>query len=146
MNNLTINQKQFLYALKLDANSTFDKIKNRMDDYIEIFAARRIREQFNWAFKTYYFECSLEARGNIPMDLAFLLDQYFTELDQLHWDLMFTEEMPFTIRTFLERKIHILSEKLKDLNDMFNSYLDETIGQIPNFDLTSSSNEDEIKS
>jgi hypothetical protein len=146
MNTLTINQKQFLYALKLDANATFDKIKNRMDDYIEIFAARRIREQFNWAFKNHYFDCSLEARGTIPMDLAFLLDQYFTELDQLHWDLMFTEEMPFTIRTFLERKVHILSVKLKDLNEKFNDYLDETIGQIPNFDLTSSSNEDEISS
>lgn len=113
-----------LMLLKLDAKNLFHRVKFRRVEYIDIFAAKRMREHFKDIFFTRYDSTTIKELINCSVDTITALDQFYTEVEELHWYLKHTEDMPVTIDDNLTRSIRKIENHLATLN----LYLDAELG------------------
>jgi hypothetical protein len=129
--------QRVLILLKIDANNLFKRIKNRKPEYLEIFALRRTREHFAKIFKNRYDETSLADLSHCTTELITTLDQFYTHSEELNWYLFYTQDMPNTVDTYIDRRIR----KMEMLLATLNLYLDAELGidaqkvEIPEEDL-----------
>jgi len=115
---------RILTLLKIDANNLFDRIKNRKNQYLEIFALRRTREHFEVIFKNRYQDTSLTDLASCSQDLIHVLNQFYTHAEEMSWYLYQTEDMPNTVDDFIHRKII----KMEKLLSTLNLFLDAELG------------------
>ena len=112
--------QRLLILIKLDANNLFDRIKERKNDYLEIFALRRTREHFPQIFKNRYQDLPLLELKKCNEDLITLLDHFYKIVDDMSWYLYATEDMPGTVEMFVDRKIIQLEKHILNLNFYLN--------------------------
>lgn len=124
---MTNEQRNLLLAISNDASYLFNKVKERMPVYIEVFSVRRERHQFNWVFENKFKVLPIQELAKIPLKFIPLIDDFYNSCDELHWFLMYTEEMPAAIETFLQRSIHKLEKKLDIFLSSLAEYLGDTI-------------------
>lgn len=110
--------------LKLDAKNLFHRVKFRRVEYVDLFAAKRIREHFKDIFFTRYDSTTFKELLHCSVDTITALDQFYTEVEELHWYLKHTEDMPVTIDDNLTRSIR----KIENYLDTLNLYLDAELG------------------
>lgn len=115
---------RILMLLKLDAKNLFQRIKFRRVEYIDLFAAKRIREHFRDIFFTRYDSVAIKELCHCSVDTITALDQYYTEVEELYWYLKHTEDMPVTIDDNLTRSI----KKIENYLATLNLYLDAELG------------------
>lgn len=115
---------KILMLLKLDAKNLFHRVKFRRVEYIDLFAAKRMREHFKDIFFSRYDSATFRELLNCSVDTITALDQFYTEVEDLHWYLKHTEDMPVTIDDNLTRAIRKLENYLSTLN----LYLDAELG------------------
>lgn len=112
--------QRLLILIKLDANNLFDRIKERKNEYLEIFALRRTREHFPQIFKNRYQDLPLLELKQCNEDLITLLDHFYKIVDDMSWYLYATEDMPGTVEMFVDRKIIQLEKHILNLNFYLN--------------------------
>lgn len=115
---------KILMLLKLDAKNLFHRVKFRRVEYVDLFAAKRMREHFKDIFFTRYDSATFKELLHCSVDTITALDQFYTEVEELHWYLKHTEDMPVTIDDNLTRSIR----KIENYLDTLNLYLDAELG------------------
>ncbi|MFL5783436.1 MAG: hypothetical protein ACJ76H_02430 [Bacteriovoracaceae bacterium] len=108
--------QRILILLKIDANNLYTRIKERKNEYLEIFALRRTRAHFPKIFNNRYEATPLHDLSHCGPELIALLDQYYTMGEEMSWYLFATEDMPGTVEAFVDRKIRKMGKLLETLN------------------------------
>jgi hypothetical protein len=116
--------QRYLTLLRLDAKNVFSRIRDRKNEYLEIFALRRTREHFPMIFNNRYEKTTVSDLAHCSTDLIELLDQFYTLVDDIKWYLFKTEDMPNTVEDYIERRIIRLQKILTNLN----LYIDAELG------------------
>ena len=91
--------------LKLDSTRLLGRIMDRAPEYMQIFSSRRTREHFGAIFKTKYSDMTLEVLKECGEEVLLGLDRFYGKVDDLHWYLGCTQEMPVTVEEELARRI-----------------------------------------
>jgi hypothetical protein len=116
--------QRVLLLLKIDANNVFKRIKERKNEYLEIFALRRTREHFPRIFDNRYEGTTIMDLTHCSTELITTLDQYYTLVEEMSWYLFQTEDMPNTVEDYINRKI----SKMQKLLATLNLFLDAELG------------------
>jgi hypothetical protein len=116
--------QRVLMLLKLDSKNLFNRIKDRKNEYLEIFALRRTREHFPMVFKNRYENTTIAELSHCSTDLINSLDQFYSIVDDLSWYFYHTQDMPNTVEDYLNRKITKLEKVLSTLH----LFLDAELG------------------
>lgn len=127
----TEETQRILVLLKIDANNLFRRIKERKQEYLEIFALRRTREHFPMIFRNRYEGTSIMDLSHCSTDLIALLDQYYTHCEEMNWYLFQTEDMPNTVEDYIDRKIRKMEKLLATLNLFLDAELGVVAAEIP---------------
>lgn len=127
----TEETQRVLVLLKIDANNLFRRIKDRKDEYLEIFALRRTREHFPMIFRNRYDGTTIMDLSHCSTDLITTLDQYYTQCEEMSWYLFQTEDMPNTVEDFIDRKIRKMEKLLATLNLFLDAELGILSEEIP---------------
>lgn len=126
--------QRVLVLLKIDANNLFKRIKERKNEYLEIFALRRTREHFPMIFDNRYDGTSIMDLSHCSTDLITILDQFYSHVDEIKWYLYQTEDMPNTVEDYIERKIIRMDKLLKTLNLFLDAELGIVSEEMPDLD------------
>lgn len=118
--------QRYLTLLRLDAKNVFNRIRDRKNEYLEIFALRRTREHFPQIFNNRYEKTTISDLAHCSTDLIELLDQFYSLVDDVKWYLFKTEDMPNTVEDYIERRIIRLQKLLNNLN----IYIDAELGVV----------------
>ncbi len=118
--------QRYLTLLRLDAKNVFNRIRDRKNEYLEIFALRRTREHFPMIFNNRYEKTTVSDLAHCSTDLIELLDQFYSMVDDVKWYLFKTEDMPNTVQDYIERRIIRLQKILTNLN----MYIDAELGVV----------------
>lgn len=118
--------QRYLTLLKIDANNVFNRIRDRKNEYLEIFALRRTREHFPMIFNNRYEKTTVSDLAHCSTDLIEILDQFYTMVDDIKWYLFKTEDMPNTVEDYIERRII----RLKKILTSLNLYIDAELGVV----------------
>lgn len=110
------NKERILLLLKIDANNLFKRIKERKNEYLEIFALRRTRTHFPMIFRNRYETTSISELSVCGPELITLLNEFYTHVEEMNWYLFETQDMPNTVENFILRKINKLEKLLATLN------------------------------
>jgi len=116
--------QRHLTLLRIDAKNVFARIRERKNEYLEIFALRRTRDHFPMIFNNRYEKTTINDLAHCSTDLIELLDQFYTLVDDIKWYLFKTEDMPNTVEDYIERRIVRLQKILVNLN----LYIDAELG------------------
>ena len=101
--------------MKLDSARLLWRIKNRAPEYMQIFSSRRVREHFGDIFKTKYSEFAVGDLKQCSEEVLLGLDQFYGKVDDLHWYLDCTQEMPATVEEHLMQKINDIEKSHQSL-------------------------------
>lgn len=115
--------QRILLLLKIDANNLFTRIKDRKNEYLEIFALRRTRAHFPKIFNNRYEATPLHDLAHCGAELITLLDQYYSQAEEMNWYLFATEDMPGTVEAYIDRKIRKMGKLLETLNIFLDAEL-----------------------
>lgn len=116
--------QRILLLLKIDANNLFRRIKDRKNEYLEIFALRRTRSHFPMIFRNRYETTTISELAHCGPELITLLDEFYSHVEEMSWYLFETQDMPNTVENFIVRKILKLEKILTNLN----LFLDAELG------------------
>lgn len=111
-----LENRRYLLLLKLDAQSLFNRIKNRKKEYIEIFAMKRTRAHFKEIFWNRYEDLGIEGLAHCSEDTIMALDRYYNAVDDIRWYLNHTEDMPKTVDNELDYMVMHLEEFYQTAN------------------------------
>lgn len=109
------NQKM-LILLKLDAGHLFDRIKNRMSEYLRTFEVKRTRGHFKEIFQNRYADVNIDDLKRCSEEIIVALDKFYSKVDDLSWYLNHTEDLPNFVRDTLASGIRELDKSLSILN------------------------------
>ena len=73
---LSEDQQKVLVILKLDAKHVFERIKNRMDEYLRTFAVKRTRVHFKDIFSNRYEQVNVDDLKECSEEVIIALDKY----------------------------------------------------------------------
>ena len=113
---LSEDQQKILVILKLDAGHVFDRIKNRMDEYLRTFAVKRTRVHFKDIFSNRYKQVNVDDLKDCSEEVIIALDKYYSKVDDLFWYLNHTEDLPNFVRDKLNQGVRELEGILQILN------------------------------
>ena len=101
-----MKEKSRIYLLlKLDSTRLLGRIKGRAPEYMQIFSSRRTREHFSEIFKTKYSDIAIGDLKECGEEVLLGLDQFYGKVDDLHWYLSCTQEMPSTVEENLMQRV-----------------------------------------
>lgn len=120
----TEEAQRVLTLLKIDANNLYKRIKERKNEYLEIFALRRTRDHFPMIFKNRYSQTTIADLSKCSTEVITTLDQFYSHAEEISWYLFQTEDMPNTVEDYIHRKIIRMSKLIITLN----MYLDAELG------------------
>lgn len=115
---------QLLVLLKLDAQRLYERIKYRAPEYLNVLSLKRTREHFKDVFKSRYFEMELSDLKKCSEDVIIGLDQYYSRVDNLHWYLNHTQDMPMMISD----RVYASIKELESLYQTLTLYIDAELG------------------
>ena len=115
--------QRYLLLFKLDAERVFERIITRRDEYLEVFANRRVRNHFDEIFKNRMGEAKIEHLAHCSSDTIGALDQFYEQIDVLWWYLKVTQDMPGSVAEEVDRKIVRLRKLYETLMLFLNAEL-----------------------
>lgn len=108
-----------LLLLKLDAQNLMDRIRDRRQEFVQVFALRRTRDHFAKIFHSLYDQVTLRDLAHCSSETIVALDQFHKLVGELSWYLYQTEDMPATVEDHVLRT----SKRLEKLHATLNLYL-----------------------
>lgn len=116
--------RRYLLVMKLDIKNLFDRVVRRKNEYLEIFALKRVRTHFESVFYTRYWRADISDLVYFSEDTILTLDKFYYLIEDLRWYLDHTDDMPATIEDHLGRQF----KKLKEYYDTLMLYIDVDLG------------------
>jgi hypothetical protein len=116
--------QRILTLLKIDAQRLLERITDRKQEYVEVFALRRTREHFPFIFDNRYSKASVRDLSHCSLETITAIDQFYHVVDEMRWYLYCTEDMPNTVDDYVTRKI----ARLKKLFQTLEMYIDAELG------------------
>ena len=116
MKNSDTIERKILLILKLDSQKLYERIKYRAPEYMQIFSAQRTRDHFADIFKTKYSDIKISELKYCGEEVLVALDHFYSKVDDLHWYLGQTQEMPASVEDYIFQRIkeiEILYETLQ---------------------------------
>ena len=113
---LSEESQKVLILLKLDSQHLFDRIKNRMNEYLRTFEVKRTRVHFKDIFRNRYSEIHVDDLKECSSEVIVALDKYYSRVDEISWYLNHTEDLPNLVRDNLHVGIRDLEKSLSILN------------------------------
>ena len=113
---LSEESQKVLILLKLDSQHLFDRIKNRMNEYLRTFEVKRTRVHFKDIFRNRYNEIQVDDLKECSSEVIVALDKYYSRVDDMSWYLNHTEDLPNLVRDNLHVGIRDLEKSLSILN------------------------------
>lgn len=115
---------QLLVLLKLDAQRLFERIKYRAPEYLNVLSLKRTREHFKDVFKSRYFDIELSDLKKCSEDVIIGMDKFYSRVDNLHWYLNHTQDMPMMISD----RVYAAIKELEGLYQTLTLYIDAELG------------------
>jgi hypothetical protein len=116
--------QRVLMLLKLDSKNLFHRLKDRKTEYMEVFSMKRIRSHFQEVFQTRYPGAGLKELMHCSLDTITALDQFYSEVEEMYWYVMHTEDMPVTVEDNASRYL----KRIENYYFTLNLYLDAELG------------------
>ncbi|MFZ4713939.1 MAG: hypothetical protein ACOYL6_09520 [Bacteriovoracaceae bacterium] len=116
--------QRVLMLLKLDSKNLFHRLSDRKREYMEVFSQKRTRSHFEEIFHTRYPEAGLKELMHCSLDTIAALDQFYTEVEEMFWYVMHTEDMPITVEDNASRYV----KRLENYYQTLHLYLDAELG------------------
>jgi len=113
---LSEESQKMLILLKLDAQHLFNRIKNRMGEYLRTFEVKRTRGHFKDIFQNRYTDVHIDDLKQCSEEIIVSLDNFYSKVDDLSWYLNHTEDLPNFVRDTLSSGIRELEKSLSILN------------------------------
>ncbi len=107
--------QRYMVLVKIDATNLFNRISSRKSEYIETFSLKRDRDLFKEIFKCRYDSATLFDFSHLPIEVIEVSNDFYTEVDELYWYLMNTQDMPNTIEDEISRFLHMIEKKFQVL-------------------------------
>lgn len=105
MNTVEETSRRILLALSLDAEQLYGRIKYRRAEYMQLFSSLRTRHHFASIFRNKYYDTTIADLQHCSEDVLVALGRFYTKVDQLHWYLTCTQDMPVTVEENIERAL-----------------------------------------
>ncbi|WP_412474449.1 hypothetical protein [Halobacteriovorax sp. YZS-2-1] len=80
---------------------------------------KRTREHFNAVFRSNFKTITVQQLMLLSEELIINLEDFYNTIDDMHWYLVHTEDMPATI----EDRVHAMVRDVKNKYDQLNLYL-----------------------
>lgn len=136
--------RKYLILFRLDSHNLLSRLSERREEYLEIFALRRTREHFEKIFFTRYYDTKLSELSVLPEEVIQKIYNFYTIVDDLHWYLYSTQNMPGAVGDELDRYLAKLERSFNELDDLIKEELGiEDVPDLPVVD-DISENIDEI--
>ncbi|MBT4790403.1 MAG: hypothetical protein HON90_02435 [Halobacteriovoraceae bacterium] len=107
--------QRYMILIKIDAINLFNRIKIRQHEYIEAFSLKRDRDIFKEVFKCRYDTATIFDLSHLPHEVIEVMNDFYTEVDELSWYLMNTQDMPNAIEDEIIHFVHQIEKKLTAL-------------------------------
>lgn len=129
-------KRKYLLLLKLDAKNLIERLMERREEYLEIFALRRTRDHFEKIFFTRYQSLILSELSQLDEPTITFLDAFHRLVDDLHWFMYSTQAMPGAVGEELDRYLVRLEKCYAELESDINDRLGiEEVPDIPKISL-----------
>lgn len=116
--------QRVLVLLKLDAKRIFERIRDREPEYLYVFSVKRTRDHFKAIFKNRYKDVPISDLKKCGQEIIVSLDNFYSMVDEMHWYLNHTENMPSTV----EDNVKTYIRKLTQLYETLNLYINAELG------------------
>ena len=116
-----VEKERIILILKIDANNLFRRIKERKNEYLEIFSLRRTRTHFPMIFKNRFETTTVNDLAHCGPELILLMNEFYTLAEEMNWYLFETQDLPNTVENFILRKIARMEKVLESLNLFFDA-------------------------
>jgi len=116
--------QRLLTLIKLDAKRLYERIRYRAPEYLFIFSSKRTREHFKDIFKNKYKDVTIEDLKMIGQEVIVALDEFYNLVDEIHWYVNSTEDMPGTV----DDKVNKWIVKLTPIYQKLCLYIDADLG------------------
>ncbi len=116
--------QRLLTLIKLDAKRLYERIRYRAPEYLFIFSSKRTREHFKDVFKNRYKDVPIEDLKNVGQEVIIALDEFYSLVDDIHWYVNSTEDMPGTV----DDKVNKWIVKLTPIYQKLCLYIDADLG------------------
>lgn len=135
-------KRKYLLLLYHDAKNLLERLLERRDEYLEIFALRRTREHFEKVFFSRYHQVSISELIHLDENTLKFLADFYRLVDDLHWFMYSTQAMPGAVGEELDRYLarleKVFAELETDILDQIGTSEDsvsEDVPDIPNISL-----------
>lgn len=112
--------QRHLLLLKLDAKNVLERVMDRRQAAMEVFALRRTREHFPEIFRTRYDNATFDDLAHCSSETILALDQFYNLVSEMRWYLFHTEDMPSTA----EDNVFRMTKRLEKLHATLDLFLD----------------------
>ena len=116
--------QRLLTLIKLDAKRLYERIRYRAPEYLFIFSSKRTREHFKDIFKNRFKDVPIEDLKFIGQEVIIALDEFYSLVDDIHWYVNSTEDMPGTV----DDKVNKWIVKLTPIYQKLCLYIDADLG------------------
>lgn len=116
--------QRLLTLIKLDAKRLYERIRYRAPEYLFIFSSKRTREHFKEVFKNRYKDVRIEDLKMVGQEVIIALDEFYSLVDEIHWYVNSTEDMPGTV----DDKVNKWIVKLTPVYQKLCLYIDADLG------------------
>ncbi len=116
--------QRVLVLLKLDSKNLYKRLSERREEYVEIYSVKRTRNHFPEIFHSRYPEASIKELLHCSLDTIQALDQFYTEVEEMYWYVMHTEDMPVTVEDNAARYL----KRIENFYQTLHLYLDAELG------------------
>ncbi len=89
-----------------------------LPELIEVYSKFRTRDHFKESFTFRHFDADLSALAQCDADLVLHQNVLFNILHELKISLSYTDALPHTIRTEIERVVHVAAKAWNDHRDI----------------------------
>ncbi len=107
--------QRYMVLIKIDATNLYNRIKERKNQYIETFSLKRDRSIFREIFSCRYSKGTLFDLSHLPVEIIEVSNDFYTEVNELLWYLMHTQDMPNTIEDEISHYLHLINKKYEVL-------------------------------
>lgn len=115
--------RKVLLLIRNDVQNLYERVKDRKNEYLELFSVKRTRAHFPEIFKNRYDEIPFTDLKLCEEELLVALDKFYKTIDEMKWYLMTTEDMPARI----DDRVHQLMRELETDYAMIDLYLNAQI-------------------
>jgi len=133
--------RNLLTLIKFDAEDLYERVVGRFEEYMDIFSMKRTREHFKEIFKQRFDKVNMQDLALMDHKIVEEAHSFYKKVEELHWYLYSTEDLPATAKDYVWSKVKILKKIYVKLSDEIQreiTHLDEEPAQIQEVESQSS--------